>query len=42
VGVEPEVADLFFVFAEIVCDAGGYARGDGVITAQNQWKKNFG
>src|SRR5712692_3267029 len=42
VRVEPEVADLFFVFSEIIGDTGGYARGNRVVTAENEWEKAFG
>ena len=41
VGVEPEVADFFFVFAIMRGDASGDARGDGVIAAKNEREKTF-
>ena len=41
VGVEPEVADLLFIFAEIIGDAGGYACSDGMVTAQHERQKPF-
>ena len=39
--VEPQVANLLFVSAEIVGDAGGYSRRDGMIAAKNQWQKTL-
>jgi len=41
VRVEPEVANLFFIFAEIIGDAGGYTSGDGMVTAENDREKTF-
>jgi hypothetical protein len=41
VRVQPEVADLLFVFAEIVGDAGGYACGNGVVSAENEREKTL-
>ena len=41
VGVEPEVADFFFVFAIVGSDAGSDASGNGVITAENEREKTF-
>ncbi len=39
--VQPEVADLLFILAEIVGDAGSNARGNGVVPAEDQREKAF-
>ena len=39
--IQPEVPDLFFLFAKMVGDTGGDARRYGVITAKNQRKKTL-
>src|SRR5712692_36598 len=41
VGVEPKVADLFFVLAEMGSDAGGNPYGDGMVAAENEGEKTF-
>src|SRR5258708_6304915 len=41
VRIQPEVADLFFILAKIIGDAGGYASRDGMVPAENQREKTF-